>query len=62
MSEWPFIWLFAKMLLLIFIFLWLQGSLMRFRYDQLMRFGWVWLFEFALGAALLTGAVIAFVL
>jgi NADH-quinone oxidoreductase subunit H len=62
MSDWPFIWLFAKMLLLIFVFLWLQGSLMRLRYDQLMRFGWIWLFEIALGAALLTGAVIAFVL
>lgn len=62
MSEWPFIWLFAKMFLLVFIFFWLQGSLMRFRYDQLMRFGWIWLFEIALGAALLTGAVIAFVL
>lgn len=62
MSEWPFIWLFLKMALILFVFLWLQGSLMRFRYDQLMRFGWIWLFEIALGAALLTGAVIAFVL
>ncbi|MDZ7708586.1 MAG: complex I subunit 1 family protein [Trueperaceae bacterium] len=62
MSEWPFIWLFLKMAFILFVFLWLQGSLMRFRYDQLMRFGWIWLFEIALGAALLTGAVIAFVL
>lgn len=62
MSEWPFIWLFLKMAVILFVFLWLQGSLMRFRYDQLMRFGWIWLFEIALGAALLTGAVIAFVL
>lgn len=62
MSEWPFVWLFAKMLLLLFVFVWLQGTLTRFRYDQLMRFGWIWLFEVALGATLLTGAVIAFVL
>jgi len=62
MSDWPVIWLLVKMVLLIFVFLWLQGSLMRFRYDQLMRFGWIYLFEVALGAALLTGAVIAFVL
>jgi NADH-quinone oxidoreductase subunit H len=62
MSDWPVIWLLLKMLLIIFVFLWLQGSLMRFRYDQLMRFGWIYLFEIALGAALLTGAVIAFVL
>ncbi|MDR9390783.1 MAG: complex I subunit 1 family protein [Trueperaceae bacterium] len=62
MSEWPFVWLFAKIFVLLTIFIWLQASLMRFRYDQLMRFGWVWLFEIALGAALVTGAVIAFVL
>ena len=62
MSDWPVIWLLVKMVLIIFVFLWLQGSLMRFRYDQLMRFGWIYLFEIALGAALLTGAVIAFVL
>jgi NADH-quinone oxidoreductase subunit H len=62
MSDWPVIWLLLKMLLIILVFLWLQGSLMRFRYDQLMRFGWIYLFEIALGAALLTGAVIAFVL
>jgi len=34
---------------------------MRLRYDQLMRFGWLYLFEIGLFAALLTGAVIAFV-
>ena len=62
MSEWPFIWLILKIILLLSVFIWLQASLMRMRYDQLMRFGWVWLFEIALGAALLTGAVIAFVL
>ncbi len=62
MSEWPFIWLLLKIVILLGIFIWLQASLLRLRYDQLMRFGWVWLFEIALGAALVTGAVIAFVL
>ena len=62
MSEWPIIWLVAKMAIFMFLFIWLRGTLPRFRYDQLMRFGWVWLFEIALGAVLLTGAVIAFVL
>jgi NADH-quinone oxidoreductase subunit H len=61
-SDWPIIWLVLKMALFMFIFIWLKASLMRFRYDQLMRLGWVYLFEIALGAALLTGAVIAFVL
>lgn len=61
-SEWPFIWLILKMALFIFLFIWLRATLPRLRYDQLMRFGWIYLFEIALGAALLTGFLIAFVI
>jgi NADH-quinone oxidoreductase subunit H len=62
MSEWPFIWLILKMALFMFLFIWLRATLPRFRYDQLMRFGWIWLFEIALFSALATAAIIAFVL
>jgi NADH-quinone oxidoreductase subunit H len=61
-SEWPVVWLVLKMALFMFLFIWLRGTLPRLRYDQLMRFGWLYLFEVALVATLLTGAVIAFVL
>ena len=61
-SSWPFIWLILKMAIFIFLFIWLRATLPRLRYDQLMRFGWIYLFEIALGAALLTGFLIAFVI
>jgi NADH-quinone oxidoreductase subunit H len=61
-SEWPIVWLVLKMAIFMFLFIWLRGTLPRLRYDQLMRFGWLYLFEVALAATLLTAAVIAFVL
>ncbi len=61
-AEWPFIWLLLKMAIFMFLFIWLRATLPRFRYDQLMRFGWIWLFEIALFSALVTGAIIAFAL
>ncbi len=62
MSEWPIVWLVAKIAMIMFLFIWLKATLPRLRYDQLMRFGWLYLFELALVSALITGAVIAFVL
>ncbi|HLU82320.1 MAG TPA: NADH-quinone oxidoreductase subunit H, partial [Trueperaceae bacterium] len=58
---WPIIWLVAKMALFMFIFIWLKATMPRLRYDQLMRFGWLRLIEVALLSALITGAVIVFV-
>lgn len=62
MSDWPIVWLVLKMAVFMFLFIWLKATLPRLRYDQLMRLGWLYLFEFALLGALVTGAVIAFVL
>lgn len=34
------IWLFAKMSVILFLFLWFRATFPRYRYDQLMRLGW----------------------
>ena len=37
---WPMLWFTGKVVLGIFIFVWLRGTLPRLRYDQFMAFGW----------------------
>jgi NADH-quinone oxidoreductase subunit H len=39
---------FAKVAALIFLFMWVRWTLPRFRWDQLMRLGWLFFFEIAL--------------
>ncbi|MCW2608598.1 MAG: nuoH [Frankiales bacterium] len=36
----PIVWFLGKVLLFIFFFIWLRGTLPRMRYDQFMRLGW----------------------
>jgi NADH-quinone oxidoreductase subunit H len=55
----PVIWFLAKMFVVIFVYMWLRATFPRFRYDQLMRFGWKVLLPIALTNVILTGAWVA---
>ena len=46
---WPVLWFVAKVWLFMFLFVWIRGSVLRFRYDQFMKIGWKVLIPAALG-------------
>jgi NADH-quinone oxidoreductase subunit H len=52
-------WFAAKVGVLLFVFIWVRGTLPRFRYDQLMRFAWTVMFPVAMLNLLVTGLVVA---
>jgi NADH-quinone oxidoreductase subunit H len=54
---WGPIWFFAKLLVFLFVFVWMRASLPRFRYDQLMDLGWKLLIPLSLGWLLLLAAI-----
>jgi NADH-quinone oxidoreductase subunit H len=51
---------FSKVAALLFVFIWVRWTLPRFRYDQLMRLGWVFFFEIALVNIFLAAIILAY--
>jgi len=50
--------LLTKIVIFLFVFMWIRWTIPRFRYDQLMNLGWKKMIPLALANMLLTGAVI----
>jgi NADH-quinone oxidoreductase subunit H len=55
----PVFWFVAKVVVFLFIYIWVRGTLPRFRYDQLMAFGWKFLLPLAIANLIVTALVVA---
>ena len=54
----PVFWFVAKVFVFLFIYIWVRGTLPRFRYDQLMAFGWKFLLPLAIANLVVTAVVV----
>jgi NADH-quinone oxidoreductase subunit H len=54
------VWFLLKVVFFLFLYIWLRGTLPRFRFDQLMSFGWKFLLPVAILNVILTATVMFF--
>jgi NADH-quinone oxidoreductase subunit H len=62
-SQFPLlgvVYFFLKILFFLFLYIWLRGTLPRFRFDQLMSFGWKFLIPVAILNIMVTATLAAF--
>jgi NADH-quinone oxidoreductase subunit H len=52
------IWFLAKVFVLVFVCIWIRATYPRLRYDQIMKFGWKFMFPLALTNMLITAFVL----
>ncbi len=56
----PVFWFVLKVFFFLFLYIWVRGTLPRFRYDQLMGFGWKFLLPVAIANIIFTSLWLAF--
>ena len=56
----PVFWFVVKVFFFLFLYVWVRGTLPRFRYDQLMGFGWKFLLPVAIANIIATSLWLAF--
>ena len=55
----PVFWFGLRVFMFLFIYIWVRGTLPRFRYDQLMAFGWKFLLPLAIANLVITALIVA---
>ncbi|HXZ34022.1 MAG TPA: NADH-quinone oxidoreductase subunit NuoH [Terriglobales bacterium] len=55
----PVFWFLLRVFIFLFIYIWVRGTLPRFRYDQLMAFGWKFLLPVAIANLVITALIVA---
>ena len=59
LPDWlGWLWFLLKVFLLLFFYVWMRWTLPRYRYDQLMEFGWKWLLPAAVLNLVATAALV----
>jgi NADH-quinone oxidoreductase subunit H len=54
----PLFWFALRIFVFLFVYIWVRGTLPRFRYDQLMAFGWKFLLPLAIANLVVTAVVV----
>ena len=55
----PVFWFVLRVFCFLFVYIWIRGTLPRFRYDQLMAFGWKFLLPLAIANLVITALIVA---
>jgi NADH-quinone oxidoreductase subunit H len=58
--EYGWIWFLAKVGAILFAYIWIRWTVPRYRYDQLMQFGWKWLFPASVINLIVTAALVLY--